>query len=131
MSAARNPIVIVSLLVALLSSGWAIYATRRAGSPGGGGMGPPSSAQGPSGAQGPGGVQGSGGVQGQGAASRGASGPGRPGATGMRGGPPAAGMPISVVSREVSLQPIARELRALGTARANEAVEITAKTSNI
>jgi len=66
-----------------------------------------------------------------------AAGPGRPGgAPEMRsgrpgGGPPGAGMPISVVSRKVSLQPIARELRALGTARANEAVEITAKTSNI
>jgi membrane fusion protein (multidrug efflux system) len=45
-------------------------------------------------------------------------------------GPPG-GMPVPVVSRAVELQPLARELKALGTARANEAVEITAKTSNI
>jgi len=112
MSPARNPIVVVSLLVALLSSGWTIYATRHAGTAGAG-------------------IGGPGGAPGQGAALRGASGPERPEASGLRGGVPGAGMPIAVVSREVSLQPIARELRALGTARANEAVEITAKTSNI
>ncbi|NBP09229.1 MAG: hypothetical protein EBU76_12335, partial [Gammaproteobacteria bacterium] len=94
MSSARNPIVIVSLLLAVLSSGWAIHATRQAGSP---------------------------------AAGMGAPG----GASSAGGGPPGAGRPIAVVSREVSLQAVARELRALGTARANEAVEITAKTSNI
>jgi len=94
MSSARNPIVIVSLLLAVLSSGWAIHATRQAGSP---------------------------------AAGMGAPG----GASSAGGGPPGAGRPIAVVSREVSLQAVARELRALGTARANEAVEITAKTSHI
>ena len=116
MSSARNPIVIVSLLLAVLSSGWAIYATRHAGSPAGG-MGAP------------------GGASSAGGAAR-TAGQARPGSPGMSGGPagggpPGASMPISVVSREVSLQPVARELRALGTARANEAVEITAKTSNI
>jgi membrane fusion protein (multidrug efflux system) len=40
-------------------------------------------------------------------------------------------MPVPVVSQAVAMQPLARELKALGTARANEAVEITAKTSNI
>ncbi|NCW56093.1 MAG: efflux RND transporter periplasmic adaptor subunit [Gammaproteobacteria bacterium] len=116
MSSARNPIVIVSLLLAVLSSGWAIYATRHAGSPAGG-MGAP------------------GGASSAGGAAR-TAGQARPGSPGMSGGPagggpPGAGRPIAVVSREVSLQAVARELRALGTARANEAVEITAKTSNI
>ena len=40
-------------------------------------------------------------------------------------------MPVPVVSQRVELQAVTRELKALGTARANEAVEITAKTSNI
>jgi membrane fusion protein (multidrug efflux system) len=40
-------------------------------------------------------------------------------------------MPTPVVSAEVREQPLARELKALGTAGANEAVEITSKTSNI
>jgi membrane fusion protein (multidrug efflux system) len=40
-------------------------------------------------------------------------------------------MPTPVVSVAVREQELARELRALGTARANEAVEITSKASNI
>ncbi len=40
-------------------------------------------------------------------------------------------MPTPVVSAAVREQPLARELQALGTARANEAVEITSKSSNL
>jgi membrane fusion protein (multidrug efflux system) len=47
------------------------------------------------------------------------------------GGPPGGGMPTPVVSAAVREAPLTRELKALGTARANEAVEITSKTSNI
>jgi membrane fusion protein (multidrug efflux system) len=109
MSSARNPIVIVSVVVALFSVGWAIYATRHAGGPAAG-----MPAGRPGGA--PGGVGGPPGGA-----------PGGPPGGGPRGG----GMPVAVVSRPVELQAVSRELRALGTARANESVEITAKSSNL
>ncbi len=121
MSSARNPIVIASVVIALLCAGWAIYVTRHAGSSANpamsGGMGmsggaaatPPGRGAMPPGAGGPPG-----------------GGPRQPGGGGRFGG-----MPATVVSRVVELQPVARELRALGTARANEAVEITAKNSNL
>ncbi|MBU6377983.1 MAG: efflux RND transporter periplasmic adaptor subunit [Gammaproteobacteria bacterium] len=124
MSSARNPIVIASVVIALLCAGWAIYVTRHAGSSANpamsGGMGmsggaaatPPGRGAMPPGAGGPGGPPG--------------GGPRQPGGGGRFGG-----MPATVVSRVVELQPVARELRALGTARANEAVEITAKNSNL
>lgn len=113
MSSTRNPLVVGSLAVAVLSVGWAIYATRHAGDSPTGGMGPPST---PGAARGAGSARPSGGVPSGGMPSG-----------GMSGG----GMPVPVVSRTVEMQPLARELKALGTARANEAVEITAKTSNI
>lgn len=124
MSSARNPIVIASVVLALLCAGWAIYVTRHAGSganpamsggmgrSGGAGTTPPGRGAMPPGARGPGGPPG--------------GGPGQPGGGGRFGG-----MPATVVSRVVELQPVARELRTLGTARANEAVEITAKNSNL
>jgi membrane fusion protein (multidrug efflux system) len=108
MPPARNLVVIVSLAVALLSLGWGIYTSRHAAAPSMGPGGP--------GAAGPGGA--------------GAGAPRGPGA-GPGGGGPRGGMPVSVVTQAVTLQPIARELQALGTARANESVEITAKSSNI
>lgn len=40
-------------------------------------------------------------------------------------------MPVPIVSQPAREEPVARELKALGTARANEAVEVVAKTSNI
>lgn len=103
MSSARNPIVILSVLVALLSAGWAIYATRHASGPG---------AAMPAGRPGGGA-------------------PGGPPGASTAGGPRGGGMPVSVVSRPAELQAVSRELRALGTARANESVEITAKSSNL
>ena len=40
-------------------------------------------------------------------------------------------MPVLIVSQPAHREPISRELKALGTARANEAVEVVAKTSNL
>lgn len=111
---ARNTVTLVSVLVALVSAGWAVYATRHAGSGGSPAMGGPPGMGGPASAA----ASGRGGAPGMG---------GRPG----MGGPPGGAMPVPVVSQLVREQSLARELRALGTARANEAVEITAKTSNI
>ena len=52
-----------------------------------------------------------------------------------RGGPPSmggrGGLPVAVVTAAVSEQPLVRELKSLGTAQAREAVEITAKVSNV
>lgn len=39
--------------------------------------------------------------------------------------------PTNVASAEVRLEELARELRAIGTARANEAIDVTAKSSNL
>lgn len=105
---ARNTVTLVSVLVALFSSAWAIYATRHAG------------AGGPPGAGGP---AGTGVPAGMGASGRGGS----PGMGGLPGG----GMPVPVVSQIVRTESLARELRALGTASANEAIEVTAKGANI
>ena len=40
-------------------------------------------------------------------------------------------MPTPVVTTDVREAPLSRELRALGTAVANEAVELTSKSSNL
>lgn len=111
---ARNTVTLVSVLVALVSAGWAVYATRHAGSGGSPAMGGPPGMGGPASA----GASGRGGAPGMG---------GRPG----MGGPPGGAMPVPVVSQLVREQSLARELRALGTARANEAIEVTAKGANI
>jgi membrane fusion protein (multidrug efflux system) len=129
----RNYLTTASVVVAVLCAGWAIYVTKRADRPPA--FGPPGMAGGPGfGA----------GTPGQGAAS-GAARPDAPGgeARGQRpggGGPPGMGGtpgmggrggPTNVVSAEVKLEELARELKAIGTARANEAVDITAKSSNL
>jgi len=100
-AATRSPVTLISIVVALLCAGWAIYVTKRSEPPSA--MGPP------------------------------AAGPGAgPGAPAGRGGPfGAGGSPVPVVSAAVGRQEISRHLRALGTARANESVEITSKLSNI
>ena len=65
----------------------------------------------------------------------GAMGSGMGGPPGMGGGPPGmgsrGGLPIAVVTQVVSEQALARELKSLGTAQARDAVEITAKVSNL
>lgn len=125
----------VAVVVAVVCAGWAIYATKHAGSPSAGGFGPPGMGGPPGMAQGGAGARAPGGG---GAAAAGPAGPGRPGAGGAGpgrgpGGPPGmgGGMPTPVVSVEVREQQLARELTALGTSRANEAVEVTSKASNL
>ena len=73
---------------------------------------------------------------------------GMPGASGMAGAPgarpagPAGGgrpggpgafsqMPVAVITAEAAMKPWAVEVEALGTTRANEAVDITTKTANL
>lgn len=59
----------------------------------------------------------------------GAGGPGAAGRAGaMRGGP---GAPVDVITAPVASTQFAQEIEALGTARANEAVDVTSKISNI
>lgn len=55
---------------------------------------------------------------------------GAPGARGPAAGP-GGGMPVPIVSQSVREQAISRELKALGTAAANEAVVVTSKSSNL
>lgn len=52
----------------------------------------------------------------------------RPDPMGARGGGPA--RPVSVLVASAKLQPFAQDMEAIGTARANEAVDVTAKVSN-
>ena len=101
----------ISVAIAVLCAGWAIYATKHAGQPKPGGFGPPPAAMGARPAAG------------------GAPGPGA--AVGGRGGAPMGQGPVPIVSAVVGKSELTRELRALGTVRANEAIEVTSKISNI
>jgi len=120
MAESRNTVTLVAIAVAVVCAGWAIYATKRAG-PSAGGMGGPGMA----------------GMAGPPAGGRPAAAPGsRP--AGGTGGPPGApgggfggGAPVPIVSAPARAVPLSRELRALGTVRANEAIEVTAKVSNL
>lgn len=125
----RVSVTAISVAVAVIAVGWAIYATRHAGAPGvalsGPGMGPPAGMAGAPG----------------GSARPGAPAGARPGAMpagpGSAGRPPGGGPggfgggPVPVVSAPAQAEEVSRELRALGTVRANEAIEVTSKTSNI
>ena len=109
-SVPQSRITLIAIVVAVLCAGWAVYATRHAGRDAAAGMVPPG--------------------RGAGAAGGAAAGAGgRP--TGGPGGAPGGGLPVPVVSQAAAEQAVARELKAIGTARANEAVEITAKSSNL
>ena len=105
MAESLNRTTLIAIVVAVLSAGWAVYATRH---PAGGsaGMGPPG--MGGPGAGGPG-------RGGPGGASMANRGGGAPGARGPGGGP-GGGMPVPIVSQSVREQAISRELKALGTA---------------
>jgi membrane fusion protein (multidrug efflux system) len=111
MADSRNIVVVASIAVAVLASAWAIYASQRQKSPAGV-MAPAASTASPV----------------PGAAGRP---PGAPGPTPTAAGFAGAGMPVAVVTAVAQMERIATELSALGTARANEAVEITSKTSNL
>jgi len=95
----------VSVVVAVACAAWAIYATKHAGEAGMGGSPPAMGAA----AGGP---------------AAGSPGGGRPGG-------PGAAAPVTVITAPVVSARVAQEISALGTARANEAVEITAKSSNL
>ncbi len=112
MASSRKLVAPISLLVAVACAGWAIYVTKRAGQPGAGG--PPSAMSRPAPAAGT-------------AARPGGAAVATRGSTPATGGRPPA-LVATVASREES---IAEQLEALGTARANESVDITAKNSNL
>lgn len=95
MTDTRNVVTTVSVIAAVLAGGWAIYATRHAGTPAAVRM------------------------------------PGPPGAGAAAGGRPAGAAPVTIVSAEVASERVTRELKALGTAIANESIDVTSKTSNI
>jgi membrane fusion protein (multidrug efflux system) len=112
----------VSVAVAIVSLGWAIYTTKHT-NPGAGGFGPPSGgASNNAGARTPGNRP-AGGAQ----RSGGAGGEGGPGGGGGAGG----GAPVSVITAAVRNEKIEVGIEAIGTAKANEAVDITSKISNI
>jgi membrane fusion protein (multidrug efflux system) len=108
-----NKLTLASVAVAVVCAGWAVYATKHADKPSAS-FGPPGM-----GAAAPPGRPG---------APAGPPGAGRPGA--MAGGL-GGGVPVPVKSVVVEERELARELRALGSVRANEAVEITAKAPNL
>jgi membrane fusion protein (multidrug efflux system) len=99
----------VSVVVALLSLGWAIYTSKHstAANPG---MGPPAGAAGSAGAARPPGPGGQGGAV-------------RPAAGGAAA--------VSVITAAARSEKVEVGIEAIGTAKANEAVDITSKTSNI
>ncbi len=101
MAESRSPVVAISLAIALLCAGWAIYATKHAGQGSGSSM--------------------------PAAMSAGGTANTKPAASVSS----ATGSATPVVTAAVRSEALARELRALGTARANEAVEITSKLSNV
>jgi membrane fusion protein (multidrug efflux system) len=132
MSGSRNPVTAISVAVAVIAVGWAIYATRHADSPGSGfagpGMGPPA---GMAGAPGGGMRPGAAGAARPGSAPSGMGPGGRPPGAGPGGPAGFGGGPVPVVSAPAQVEAVSRELRALGTVLANEAVEVSSKTSNI
>jgi membrane fusion protein (multidrug efflux system) len=117
MADARNVVTTVSVIAAILAGGWAIYATKHADRPAAGppmGMAPAGARPGSAGAPGAQGVPGAG-----------------PAAAGMGGGGRDAGPPVAVVTALVRSENVTRELKAIGTVRANESIEVTSKSSNI
>ncbi len=118
-SRSGNRVTAISIAIAVVCAGWAIYATKHAGQPKAGGFGPPPGAMGAKPATAP----------------SGASRPGKPSSAGAAGPPGMGGMgmggPVPVASAVVGEEAVSRELKALGTVRANEAIEVTSKTSNI
>ncbi len=49
----------------------------------------------------------------------------------MAGGPPGAGMPVAVIARRVAPRTFVDRFTALGTARANESIDVTARTTSV
>jgi membrane fusion protein (multidrug efflux system) len=109
MADVRNIVTTVSIAIALVAGGWAYYATERSGR--GDGDGGPTAASRSSDSP--------------------ARGPARGDAIASVGSRAALGDSVAVVAAVVKSERLASALNALGTARANEAVEVTSKASNV
>jgi membrane fusion protein (multidrug efflux system) len=109
MADSRNLITGASVVVAVLCIGWAIYASKH-------------SATGPGGGGGAAGARPAGAPGGQG---------GAPGGAKPNAGGPGAAQAVAVVAVPARREPISVGIEALGTANANESVDVTSKTSNI
>lgn len=112
MADSRNIVTIASVAVALFAAAWAWHATQRAGQ-----SERANAAEGASAAGRPAGRPSAGGGPGSAIASERAR--------------PFAGAAVAVISAPVRAERLTSQINALGTARANESVEITSKTSNI
>lgn len=118
----------VVAIAAFLGLAWYVTAHKSTSGPGGGAGGPPAgaAAQGQRPQGGPpagGGAPNAGARRPEGGGAPGAAGAGRPGG----GGP---GAPVVVVTTTLKETSFADAVEALGTAKANESVNITAKTAN-
>ena len=116
MADARNIVTAVSVAIALVAGGWAFHATQRAHQN--------VAAGGSSGA----GDRASGGAD----TERHRAQPASPGeavaSVGARSG---LGGSVAVIAATIRTERLASQINALGTARANEAIEVTSKTSNL
>ena len=126
MAETRSSITPVAIVIAILCAGWAIYATKHADK--GGNFAPSAAQVGPGQGLAAPAAAGSGANVGPGAGPGGSGNTGTPAGAGRPGG---GGAQTPVVTAIVRSEAMVRELRALGTARANEAVEITSRLSNI
>ena len=125
MADSRSLVTGASVAVALLCAAWAIYSSKHqapagGGFAGGGAPGATRPAGPPNGAAGGGGGGGGGG-------NRAAGNP----AAGAAGGAGGGGQAIAIVAAPARRAALEVALEAIGTANANESVEVTSKTSNI
>src|SRR4051812_37195639 len=104
MADSRTVITGASVAVALLCAGWAIYSSKH----------PPSAAGGMGGGR-------------PGAAAGAGPAGGRPQGGGGAGGVGGGGGPILVVAKPARIETLSVSIEALGTANANESVDVTAK----
>ena len=114
MADSRNIVTAASVAVALIAGAWAIYATHRAGQS--------DRLNAAEGAQ----------VTGSGRSDRpsGASGAGPGTAVASERVRSGAGGPVAVITAPARAERLSSQISALGTAHANEAVEVTSKSSN-
>ncbi|HEY1283827.1 MAG TPA: efflux RND transporter periplasmic adaptor subunit [Steroidobacteraceae bacterium] len=110
MADSRNIVTAASVAVALLAATWAWYATHRAGQLERVNASEAAQSAGPAAARPPGGGPGS--------------------AIAGERARPLAGGAVAVISAPVHAERLTSQINALGTARANEAVDVTSKTSN-
>lgn len=129
MADTRSVVTAVAVVAALACGGWAVYATKHAGAGGGGfaqqGQGGAANAGAAGQARPAQAGQAAGGTRQSGSGQGGQGGQGRSGGGGGQGGP------VGVLTAEVRMAVIDTGLEAIGTAVSNEAVSVTAKTSNM